>query len=170
MRGMGLKELVISVALGACVASTHRGTPVPSGTADEEASKILEQNMSGPRMRGLAGCPSAVAGATTSVTKIPEGVDLVITAPDKDRAAQIRILAHRLAELQPASEVVQHTGKGTGGGKIGYCPVVIVDTELTVEDVEGGSRILAKARHPAFVSALQAITEERAEALETAQK
>jgi hypothetical protein len=39
---------------------------------------------------------------------------------------------------------VQHTGDGHGGGGLGQCEVVLKDTVVTAQDVEGGSKITVK--------------------------
>lgn len=165
MKWVGATAMVFCVGLMACNASNRGGAEAPTGGAEDEAEELREKNMSGPRTRGLASCPSAVPGATTEVMNAPDGVELMITSPEKGGARQIQFLARRLAELRPAADEVRHSGEGTGGGKLGYCPVVIAGTDLVVEDVAGGARVVVRARHPELVGALQEVTRARADAL-----
>ena len=164
MKWLVATAMVICVGLGACNASNRGGAEAPTG-AEDEAKELLEKNMTGPRTRGLASCPSAVPGATTEVRNAPDGVELVITSPGEGGARQIRFLARRLAGLRPAADGVRHSGEGTGSGTLGYCPVVIAGTDVVVEDVAGGARVIVKARHPELVGALQLVTRSRADAL-----
>ena len=165
MKWLGAAAMVICVGLGACNASSRGGAEAPAGAAEEEAKELLEENMTGPRTRGMASCPSAVPGAATEVRNAPDGVELVITSPGKGGARQIRFLARRLAGLRPAADVVRHSGEGTGSGKLGYCPVVIAGTDVVVEDIAGGARVVVRARHRELVGALQLVTRSRADAL-----
>jgi hypothetical protein len=90
-------------------------------------------------------CPTAVAGATTDIKDGKDGVEITVTAKDAAKTEEIRKRAKHLADAaknDPTSVV--HNGEGHGGGGLGVCEVVLKDTTVTAEDVEGGSKIVVK--------------------------
>ena len=121
--------------------------------------------MSGAKQRDMANCPSAVPGAHTEMTYAEDGIDLVITGPAHGAATQIRRLAHAHAHMAAPAGLGLHTGKHSGTGRIGYCPIVHTDgTAVTAVDVPGGARIHLHADGDAVV-AVQDIVARRVVAL-----
>jgi len=110
----------------------------------------------------MAHCPSAVEGAKTVVKDGKDAVVVTVTGP-ADKVAEIRDRAKHVAEVakMPEAKKVEHTGKGTGGGGLGRCPIVVEgDTTVDVKDVEGGVEATVKSKKD--FTALVKETKERA--------
>jgi hypothetical protein len=134
-------------------------------------AKELPHDMTGKREQRMKQCPSAVPGATTKVVDRKDGVEVTVTAPSATSAEEIRNRArHQEAvSLQPARGAIEHTGEGTGSGKLGYCPGMIQATQVTAEDVPDGARLIIRAADPDQVKKLQKTAHERAQALRVRQ-
>ena len=90
-------------------------------------------------------CPTTVAGAKTEIKDAKDAVEITVTATDAAKTEEIRKRAKHLvdaAKQDPTS--VAHTGEGHGGGGLGNCEVVLKDTTVTAEDVDGGSKLTVK--------------------------
>src|SRR5438309_4523419 len=90
-------------------------------------------------------CPSAVAGAKTEIKDGKDGVEIVVTSTEAAKTEDIRKRAKHMvdsAKVDPTAVV--HNGEGHGGGGLGLCEVVLKDTTVTAEDVDGGSKITVK--------------------------
>jgi hypothetical protein len=137
-------------------------------------------NMTGKKERDMENCPSMVSGAETSMRDIKDGVELTIVAsskperpdrpdkpdePDDKKATDIRKLARKQAAIHPSGKKIEHTGNGTGGGKIGYCPIIHSGTHVTVTDIKGGVRIKMRATDPREVSELRDVARRRVDAI-----
>ena len=159
-RAIALVSALAWLALAGCQGDRASERP------EEEAQELLARNMTGPRSGGLAGCPSAVPGAQTAIRQLKDGVAIEVTAANGTRAQLIRERARQRVTVRPAAEAVEHNGRGAGGGRLGYCPVLVMTgTEVMVEDIQGGARIQVRARDPRLVTVLQQVTRERALAL-----
>jgi len=90
-------------------------------------------------------CPTTVTGAKTEIKDNKDSVDIVVTATDATKTDEIRKRAKHMvdaAKSDPTSVV--HNGDGHGGGGLGLCEVVLKDTTVTTEDVDGGAKITVK--------------------------
>jgi hypothetical protein len=90
-------------------------------------------------------CPTAVEGAKTEIKDGKDGVEISVTAANAAKTEEIRKRAKHVADAaknDPAA--VAHTGDGHGGGGLGRCEVVLKDTTVTSEDIEGGSKLTVK--------------------------
>ena len=90
-------------------------------------------------------CPTTVAGAKTDIKDGKDSVEITVTSTDAAKTEEIRKRAKHLvdaAKQDPTS--VAHTGEGHGGGGLGNCEVVLKDTTVTAEDVDGGSKLTVK--------------------------
>ncbi len=90
-------------------------------------------------------CPTAVPGAKTDIKDAKDAVEITVTSTDAAKTAEIRKRAKHMvdaAKQDPAT--VEHTGEGHGGGGLGMCEVVLKDTTVTAEDVDGGSKLTVK--------------------------
>jgi hypothetical protein len=122
--------------------------------------------MSGLKERGMANCPSAVPGATTHAEALADGVAVEVTASDPAQISEIRDRAHRQATVAHHPQGLRpHLGIGSDTGEIGYCPVVLIDTEVRAEDLPKGARITVRPKDKVNVTAVQKLTEERIDAL-----
>jgi hypothetical protein len=125
------------------------------------------ESMTGKKERGMVNCPSAVAGAKTSVFDRKDGVEVRVSALAPAARAEI----HRRAEvqarlgLQTERGALEHTGTGTGSGKYGFCPGIMEDTRVEVDETADGARLIVRAKDPTAVKRLQKLTHQRANAL-----
>jgi hypothetical protein len=106
----------------------------PSAFAKEPAPSTVGSGQ-------MVHCPTAVPGAKTKITDAPDGVVITVTG----NADEIRKRAKHMADSAKADPTtVVHNGEGHGGGGLGLCEVVLKDTTVTAEDIEGGSKITVK--------------------------
>jgi hypothetical protein len=126
------------------------GTTQPAANADA---------MQGSRK--MANCPSMVEGAQTKIDDAAGAVVVTVTGtgPAVD---EIRARSKHLAEVSAkAPTEVKHTGEGEGGGGLGSCPIVLADTTITSEDVEGGAKLTVKPAKAEDLAKLSALAKER---------
>ena len=137
------------------------------GTADK-ADKGTKAG-DGADMPGMANkmmyCPSAVPGAKTEIAEADGALVVTVTA-EGDAIADVRRRAAHLESVYKAeSATTDHSGEGTGGGGTGQCPVVMDDTTLAVESVDGGVKITIKPADAAKLADLKKTAETRLENL-----
>jgi hypothetical protein len=119
-------------------------------------------NATGPMQRGMANCPSAVPGARTEMSYSEDGVDLSITAPAHGAQHQIQALGRIHGKMTGPMGIGEHTGKHTGTGRIGYCPIVHTDgTTVRVREIADGVRVHLHADGTDAIAALQSTVYER---------
>jgi len=110
-------------------------------------------------------CPSSLAGATTGIAPTSTGVDLVVTSPDPAVAREILARATAATGSVNAGGAPHHDGTHSGPGTIGFCPVVRVNTAITVDPISNGARIHIAPLDPRELTALQVSVQERVDAL-----
>jgi hypothetical protein len=125
------------------------------------------ENRTGLQEHGMANCPSTVQGAQTIARDVEGGVEVTIVSIAPGAEAEIRSRAHTQAEITGATGSIRHTGQGTGGGVIGYCPVIHPGVYHYVDNIPGGVRVKLIAHKPGDVSTLRRATRERISALES---
>jgi hypothetical protein len=107
-------------------------------------------------------CPTAVEGAKTEIKDAKDGVEITVTATAAAKTEEIRKRAKHVADASKADPTaVAHEGNGHGGGGLGRCEVVLKDTTVTTEDIEGGSRITVKPTKAVDLEWLKKETRER---------
>lgn len=122
--------------------------------------------MSGQLQLRMANCPSMVQGARTTMIPTKRGVALTIIGAGPEVESKIRRLARYQAEVVAAAPNREtHTGRGTGGGRMGYCPIVHPGTRVEVQDIPAGVRVTVQARKKKHVERLQRLTAQRVNAL-----
>jgi hypothetical protein len=107
-------------------------------------------------------CPTAVAGAKTDIKDNKDSVEITVTATEAGKTDEIRKRAKHMvdaAKQDPTSVV--HNGEGHGGGGLGVCEIVLKDTTVTAEDVDGGSKITVKPTKPVDLEWLKKETHAR---------
>jgi hypothetical protein len=113
-------------------------------------------------MNKAKNCPSAVEGAATVFAAADGKLVVTIKSEDEAKVTDARTRAAHLAKAQEAdSATVKHTGSGTGGGGVGLCPVLLVDTTLAVKDIDGGVEITLTPKDPSKLEELKAAGENR---------
>jgi hypothetical protein len=139
------------LALGACSKKKEepkKETP-PAKTIDAGAAPAAAPDAAPAPAEPLAHkagwCPSTVAGSTTAIDKdaSKDGkVVLTIIATEEAAITTIRARAKHLTEVgNSGGDTVEHSGKGTGGGDAGVCPVIALGNTVAAEDIEGGSKV-----------------------------
>jgi len=116
------------------------------------------------RAQGQDGnCPNAAPNAKTEFKDNPKGVEITITAKDKADVDEIKKRSKELMEKakDEGGAKVPHSGTGGGGGSQGRCPIVLNGTDVTVADVEGGSKFTVVAKDPKEVDWVRREAKER---------
>lgn len=94
-------------------------------------------------------CPTAVAGAKTEIKDNKDSVEITVTSSEAAKTDEIRKRSkHMVDAAKQDPTAVVHNGEGHGGGGLGVCEVVLKDTTVTAEDVDGGSKITVKPIKP----------------------
>jgi hypothetical protein len=107
-------------------------------------------------------CPTAVGGVKTEIVDRKDAVELVVTSSDAVKTVEIRKRAkHVVDAAKNDPESVVHNGEGHGGGGLGRCEVVLKDTKVTSEEVEGGARIVVTPNKPVDLEWLKKETRAR---------
>jgi hypothetical protein len=111
---------------------------------------------------GMANCPSAILGSTTTVADAPDGVTLTITATEPAARQRVRDLATLQAtQGDPTATEARHTGRHGGPGIEGHCPIIHEGTVVTATPTDDGVAIHVATTTPDRVQMLQAETRER---------
>lgn len=141
-----------------------------SGLAYAQDPPRPDPDMSGRRELGMASCPSAVPGAQTRITDVEGGVALEVTARDAWAQQEIRRRARKQLEVADLDVrgAIEHTGLGTGSGRFGHCPGMVMHTDLQVTWLPDGARFTIVAGEGTSVEALRRSTRDRASALRRA--
>jgi hypothetical protein len=107
-------------------------------------------------------CPTAVAGAKTEIKETEGAVEIVVTSKDAAKTEEIRKRAKHVSDAVKAMPTtVVHNGSGHGGGGLGMCEVVLKDTSVTAEDIDGGSKLTVKPTRPVDIEWLKKETRTR---------
>jgi hypothetical protein len=114
----------------------------------------------------MAHCPSAVAGSETTVSQGTGGVVVTVTAKESAQVAEIQKRASHLDSVEASPEgPIAHTGRGTGGGRLGRCPVVMGGVSLAVEQRKDGVSITMTPKESGGISELARTARNRARAM-----
>jgi hypothetical protein len=155
-----------AVASGSAVSSDQPQVNTPrAGGSDTASGSGSAAAIDTTNMAHKAGnCPSTVAGATTTAEASKDGKSVVLAIASKDAGAvwAIQTRAHHLVDVQNAPDSkVEHTGKGTGGGGGGVCPVVTKDTKVAVENTPDGVKVTMTPTGALKADALKADIDQR---------
>jgi hypothetical protein len=102
--------------------------------------------------RANALCPSTVPGAVTTLTNLPQGVQLDITGPDPAAAHEIEKRARFLADAAGHDPKLM---RGDDRGWFAGCPVVAAKTVVTIDALPMGVRVTVVPRDPSEVGLVQ---------------
>jgi len=156
--------VVLAASIVGCRDKTASTAPVPSALPSVSAAHAAS-----PSSR-LANCPTSVAGATTTMRDVDNGIEIVVVAAADAAIAEIRARAAALviAARDPSLQDKHGSGSGGGGGGAsggsgGRCPVIMKRTVVEARDVAGGSAITVTARVPEQIDWLRRETRERQE-------
>ncbi|HTE54057.1 MAG TPA: hypothetical protein VK698_24555 [Kofleriaceae bacterium] len=130
--------------------------PAPAATAPVPAPVAPAPAAPAPPSRDMAECPSAVAGAETTVVAGKGSVVVTVTAREKAAVAEIQ---KRAARLDAA------TGSAPGAGPSEMCPVVLADGRRKIERQKGGIKVTLTPKDAGTVGEVAAAVKQRAEAI-----
>jgi len=152
-----MRSLVLTIASCALLAPALASAKTPENP-----------DMTGKQERKMVNCPSTVPTAKTRVTNRKDGVALTVTGADAAAVKEIQRRASWQANVatQPARGAIEHTGGGTGGGQLGFCPGMEQGSIMTVDNLSNGARIDVRARSGADVARLRQSTRDRLGRLE----
>jgi hypothetical protein len=158
-KGIFVTALCASLSLVAC--TKDQPTPEAAKPSEKAVDKPAEKAAEAGH-RKMANCPSSVEGATTKVEDAPDSVIVTITGAGEPAIKEIRERAKHLAEVSvKVATEIKHSGEGEGGGGLGQCPVVLADTTITSEEVEGGAKVTVKPAKAEDLPKLAALAKER---------
>ena len=144
MRTLTTLLLASSLALVACK-KDEKEAAAPAKPADAAAAPVAPADAAAAAAtdtlsKETGNCPSTIVGVETALdakASTDGKVVLTITTKDEGAVPTIRARAKHLVTVQGApADTVKHTGEGTGGGKLGICPVY--GDKIAVEETEGG--------------------------------
>lgn len=155
--------LVAALVLGACFRDPPR-----SQLGTEERPPSSGENMSGTIARDMLNCPCTVPGATSRLVFLERDIELIVEGPPA-AVGKIRRLAAYQVEHHGANRARRgrHTGRGTGAGRMGFCPIVHAGTDLELTEITDGVRILIKPRDARHARRLRIVTASRVQAVRT---
>lgn len=94
-------------------------------------------------------CPTTVPGTKTDIKETKDGVEIMVTAKDATKTDEIRRRAKHIVDVAKEDPTtVEHNGAGHGGGGLGLCEIVLKDTTVTSENIDGGTKITVKPTKP----------------------
>jgi len=125
--------------------------PVPAPVAPAPATPALPS-------RDMAECPSAVAGAETTVVAGKGSVVVTVTAREKAAVAEIQ---RRAAQLDAATGAAPSPGAGPSE----MCPVVLAGGRRKIERQKGGIKVTLTPKDAGTVGEVAAAVKQRAEAI-----
>lgn len=152
----GVKRVLPLLLFAACSRSPATPTLVNAGTGSQR----------GELERGMANCPSAVAGANTELVMTEIGVDLIITAHDPETRRELRARAERHVRMGDPAGLPEHSGLHGGPGWMGHCPIIHDATTVTSTHTKTGVIVHVRALVPSKVKALQEETRARVAGLQ----
>jgi hypothetical protein len=116
----------------------------------------------GGQEHAMRNCPTSLAGASTKLSNTAVGVDLEITTTDPAVRRRIIELARVHGHLGgPDGSAPEHTGLHGGPGRIGHCPVIHADTNVTFTPLANGAVIHISAIVAEDVPTVQATVADR---------
>jgi hypothetical protein len=157
--------IVVGLVLGSIGCKDKSAAPAPAPTTASPVATDTAAATTVAKSGKMAHCPNAVEGATTVTKDVEGGIELTVTAKDPALLSDIRARTQAIVDASRTASLTKHNGNGGGGGPFGRCPIVLKDTTLDAQSVEGGSRITVKAKSADEVDWLRRETEERAERL-----
>ena len=124
-----------------------------SASAMASASASATPDAGAPK-HDMANCPTAVAGATVTVTGKDDATTTTIRERTKKLAAADR-------GTPDGGGMGKHDHSGSGGGTTGRCTIIMRNTDITTADVDKGSKITVKAKDKAEVDWVRRETKDR---------
>ena len=158
---IGLLAAALGITVGACTSTTRPPSGPTAASSTRPAAGHLHGRAQGHETVGGI-CPMKVPGATASVTDVDGGVALSFTTTAGD-LAELRRRVHRMAarhqHRQGGKMQMGRSGGGMHamrGGMMGTAHGRMPTSTATVEDIEGGARLLLRPVDPGQLEALRA--------------
>lgn len=177
----GLREFVRIVLFGSALV----GAAACGGRASAPASQPAQAQAPSPGTQPMTGeqkmasmCPMMVPGTRVTSEDIEGGTAMVFTTTSGD-VADLRARARRMAEMHnqmgqhmmgPGMHGGMHGGEGMhGGGEGMQSGMMMVASDATVVDIEGGARMELRPRDPAQLDELRAQTRKHSQRMASGQ-
>lgn len=145
MKKIAMFAFITAFAAAAAFAQDKASAPAKPATASAAAGKHAcadrPLHRKNKKCAGMT-CPEKLKGVRTVSTKIPEGVELTLTAKDKETADKVQELA-----------LVHY---GSKAEKCPGCPAMVPGAETKVENIEGGVKVTITGKTPDAVKKIQA--------------
>ena len=88
-------------------------------------------------------CPSAITGAKTQIARKDDSLVITIQGNIQGAINLIRTRSKQLSQIDTSAvSKPTHTGKGTGGGALGLCPILMPGTTMKVEEIDAGVKVI----------------------------
>ncbi len=143
-------------ASGSASAAPAASASGSAGPGDESAE----------RKGKMANCPNAAPNAKTELKDTPKGIEILVSATEAKDVEEIRRRAKEISDKAKGEATkAPHTGTGGGGGAQGRCPIVMNDTEITVADIDKGSKFTVVAKNDKEVDWVRREAKERLAAM-----
>ncbi|HSP76887.1 MAG TPA: hypothetical protein VLQ93_00045 [Myxococcaceae bacterium] len=163
-----LLSLTVGCASGTKSARAEEPSEAPAAEATATRPQGMEQQMDAQV------CPMRVPETQVSVSDTPSGVALTFTTQDEASVEELRQRLRRMAEMHnlhhgPAAEGVGGGGmggRGMRGGQGGAGMrggMRMIPSTATVEETEGGARLVLTPADPAQLEELRAQVRQHAE-------
>ncbi len=166
-RVLVILSLVVSAAATGCMAGMAGHGAHAEATATPHPAETAPTGMSAMSMQN---CPMSVPGTQVAAADIPDGESITFTT-SPDRAADLRARVHAMADMHNRHHQgggmeemhggMQHGGM-MGGGSMGsssagadQMAMMPPPSRASVEDVEGGARIVVTPNDPADLDRLR---------------
>lgn len=133
----------------------------PTPDAAKKPDKLAEPTM----LNKMKHCPSAIAGAHTTIEPAKDAVAAIVIGKDKPAVATIRERAAAVAAAEP-KQVTDPVHDGAGnGGALGRCPSRAPGASVAVSEIEGGVKMTFKPANPGDLDQIVEMLRTRAKAL-----
>lgn len=159
---MGMKTAAwLLVTAIACMGSSCAKRSATKEVAQKPPARAPEPAM-GERM-GMTMCPAMIPGVEVATEEAPGGIAVTLTA-SPGQVAEVRERVRRVADMHTRMQERQPVrGEEPGMGKDTRCMMKLPDSDASVEEIEGGSRIVLSAKNPEDIEELRAQVRQHAE-------
>ncbi len=118
--------------------ASPKAPPTEPASADK---KVADSEVTGMANK-MVNCPTSLKGTSTRIKKTANALLFTVVVDDASDVAELRKRAKHLEAVSGAnSSPVKHSGKGTGSGELGKCPIALAKASAKAEDIENGVRV-----------------------------
>jgi hypothetical protein len=151
-----IARVLVLLVVAACAGQAKQETEAKPAQAPAQPTT---GRASRPMPMSMSMCPAMVPGVSISAEDAPMGATVTFTAPPaqvEDLRARVRRMAEMHEHMAGMRERQPVGGREHRGPMGGTMMTPLPPADVSVEEIEGGSRIVLAARDPADVEALRA--------------